>query len=153
MSRLAPLFLTISLLWAGQSHAENPMILYRQAECMRDHAEDYLDFVDGFTLVFPGFCEDGLYNPSPAEVAKGTSKNSSGSVAGSSIIDFTTDDRATHEQLSKLSENAKAAAILVTPEMVSCLKDRFDHVSLKRTFRTVDEKEVDVAELIFDLCR
>ncbi|MGQ3489073.1 hypothetical protein [Roseovarius pacificus] len=153
MSKFALLVLFLCSVWAGQGHAENPMVLYRQAECMRDHADDYLAFVDGFTLIFPGFCEDGLYNPKPAEVAKGTSQNSSGSIAGSSIIDFTPADQAANAQLSKLSKNPKATAILVTPEMVACLKNRFDRVSLKRTFRTVSEKDVDVAELIFDLCR
>ena len=153
MSRLASLIFVVCAVWAGQVCADNPMVLYRQAECMRDHADDYLAFVDGFTLVFPGFCEDGLYNPKPAEVAKATSQNSGSSIAGSSIIEFTPEDRAENAQLSKLSQNAKATAILVTPEMVDCLKNRFDDVSLKRTFRTADEKDVDVAELIFDLCQ
>ncbi len=153
MSRLAFFMVFVGSLWAGQGHAENPMILYRQAECMRDHADDYLAFVDSFTLVFPGFCEDGLYNPTPAEVAKGTSQNSSGSIAASSIIEFTPQDQAANAQLSKLSKNAKATAILVTAEMVACLKDRFDDVSLKHKFRTTREESVDVAELIFELCR
>lgn len=158
MSRLAPFVYVACSVWAGQGNAENPMILYDQAECLRDHAEEYLAFVDGYTLVFPGFCEDELYNPTPAQVAEGTSQNSGASIAGSSIIDLTTEDPARAAQLEKLLANTKATALLVTPEMVRCLKNRFEAVSNKLTVErklTIerDEKEyVDLAELIFDVC-
>lgn len=153
MFRIMSFLFVLSIAWPGRAYAENPMILFRQAECLRDHAEDYLSFVDGFTLVFPGFCEDGIYNPTPAQVAQGTSQNSSGSIVGSSIIDFLPQDTKANAQLSKLSQNSKATALLITPKMLQCLKDRFDSVSLKRTFRTASEEEIDVAELIFDLCQ
>ena len=48
-------------------------------------ADRYLEVIDGPTLVFPGFCEEGIFSPTPEEIARATSQNSG---YGASIISF-----------------------------------------------------------------
>lgn len=144
----------IALIFAGSSPAlaGNPLLLLEQAECLRDNAEEYSAFVAGPTLIFPGFCEEGNFNPTPSEVASATSQNSAYAGIGASTIDFGDVDPAMAERVVKLSGNTKASMMVMSPEMLNCLSERFDEITKTWQFDTDASNKVNIAELLVERC-
>lgn len=129
-----------------QSEARERMLLFfSHAECLHRNASQYLEFVDGPTLIFPGFCEDELFDPSPTAVAELTSENA---FRQSSILVRPSDGGPEVE----LPRNEKATAVVLTEEHFLCLDERFYDVvtRLQQTLETGEE--VELAEIFFDLC-
>ncbi len=151
--------ISIILMSAKLASAEGAVVLYEQAECLRDNVEHYLEFVDGPTLVFPGFCSEGKFSPSPAEVAKATSQNSSMGAAalvapgqGASTISFDEIDPEFAAGITRLSSNSKATMLVLSQDQLTCLRDHFDNISERHTLETQDRRKVDIARLLFELC-
>lgn len=113
-----------------------------QAECLRDNADAYLEFVDGPTLVFPGFCADGEFNPTPKQIAEATSQNSG---AAGSIVRFDAETLERYPELTSLPANEKALMLVMTARQFRCLQDQFESIK--------DEgKPIGVTRLDFDAC-
>ena len=151
--------MVLTLISSSLASAEGAVVLYEQAECLRDNVERYLEFVDGPTLVFPVFCPEGKFSPSPAEVANATSQNSSlGAMVlvapgqGPSTINFDTIDPVFAEGITRLASNSKATMLVLSPDQLTCLRDHFDRVSERHTLETQDRRKVDIARLLFELC-
>lgn len=130
--------------------ADSAFILFEQAKCLRDNADRYLEVIDGPTLVFPGFCEEGIFSPTPEEIARATSQNSG---YGASIISFDYVSPDAGDSVGEFPANSKAAILVLSPELMTCLRDRFDEVSLLHRPEVPDLGPVEVAELIFTRCR
>lgn len=144
--------LAIAVLAIGPSPAlaDSAFILFEQAKCLKDNADRYLEVIDGPTLVFPGYCQEGIFSPTPEEIARATSQNSG---YGASIISFDYVSPETGNAVAKLPANSRASILVLSPELMTCLRDRFDDVSLLHTPEVPGLGLVEVAELIFDRCR
>jgi len=106
---------------ADEPQAQAVVLYYAQAECIREYAEHYLEFVDGPTLIFPGFCSDHKFDPSPSEVAAATSQNA----FGQSTILF----RGTVDGLPvEVPANEKAAVVVMSGDQIRCLREKFTDV-------------------------
>lgn len=129
--------------------AESAFVLFEQAECLRDNAERYLELIDGPTFIFPGFCEEGIFAPTPEEVARATSQNAG---YGSSTIVFDFDNQEGGEGSARLPANSKAAILVLTPVLMNCLRDRFDEVSRLHTPDIPGRGPTNIAELFLARC-
>lgn len=121
------------------------LVFYSQAECIQRNADRYLEFVDGPTLIFPGFCEEDLFDPSPSEVAASTSENA----FGQSTFVIAQDDSGARKELPR---NQKAVAVVLTDEHIRCLSQRFSDVVKRQTRVLESGGSVDIAEILIDLC-
>lgn len=130
----------------GQNSAGSSVVLYlSHAQCMRERNEQYLTFVEGPTLIFPGFCEEENIAPSPAEVAAATSQNS---LSQSSL--FT--GRTLAGNQFQLPTNPKAAAVVLTSAQIRCLGDLFKDVVEIDQSLTDQGTVIDTAEFLLDRC-
>ncbi|WP_209427385.1 hypothetical protein [Pararhodobacter sp. SW119] len=125
--------------------SRNLLLLFSQAECINRNAARYLEFVEGPTLIFPGFCEDELFDPSPAQVAALTSENAFGQ---SSILLRPSEGGAPVER----SRNEKATAVVLTEDHIVCLSQRFADVVRRQTWTLEDGGSVEMAEILLDIC-
>jgi hypothetical protein len=129
-----------------QSEASRSLFLpYSQAECISRNAARYLEFVEGPTLIFPGFCEDDLFDPSPAQVAALTSENAFGQ---SSILARPSGGGIPVE----LPRNEKATAVVLTEEHIICLSQRFSDVVSRQSRTLEDGRSFEMAEILLDIC-
>ncbi|PFG64469.1 hypothetical protein AXZ77_3109 [Thioclava sp. ES.031] len=126
----------------AQSSAENPALRWDQAECLRDHATDYFERHDFPSILFVGFCEDGIFDPSAAEIAKGTSRNSAIDSEGLPRL----------KSGAVIPANPKAAVLVLTRAQLECLHDEFDRVARKQVAKLDETTEIPVAELDFSGC-
>ena len=130
---------------ADEPRTQAVVLYYAQAECIRNHAGRYLEFVDGPTLIFPGFCIDQKFDPRPSEVAAATSRNAFGQ---STILFRGTIDGVPVE----IPANEKAAAVVMSGEQIRCLSEKFTEVIDEKDVPGLDGTSVALAAFHYDRC-
>ncbi|WP_210402316.1 hypothetical protein [Thioclava sp. DLFJ4-1] len=126
----------------AQSSGEGPALRWDQAECLRDHATDYLEQRAFPSILFVGFCKDGVFDPTAAEIAQGTSRNSAIDSEGLPRL----------QSGAVIPANPKAAVLVLTRAQLECLRDSFDSVARKQVAKLDETTEIPVAELDFSGC-
>ncbi|GEM_PF-3476573 len=85
----------------------------------------YLDAIgDGPSLVFVGFCEENVVKPVPGQISSGSTLNS----LQDSVIRFTEKQMRDLPGLGTLPANRKAVVVVLSPDQIACIRDRFDDV-------------------------
>lgn len=130
----------VLVLCCGPSWAQNPVLDEEQATCLSENANAYLEHVDGPTLIFPGFCRDDNFNPTPQEVAQKSSQNS----LGAGAFRFDLGDREV-----VVPKNPYAAMILLDGDQIDCIGRSLNDI--KRTIR-LDGIDQTFFELLLDRC-
>ena len=128
----------------AQDSKSKPIVLrWKQAQCIAKHAEDYKRQPGDPLLLFPGFCDEGNFAPTPMEIAAATSKNA----FEAGVIDIRISSGS-----AKIPLNPKAAAIVVTDDQLTCLTTHFDRVVVKSNSMPGDPGGEDIAEIDFGRC-
>lgn len=130
---------------ADEPQARTIVLYYDQAACIREHVGRYLDFVDGPTLIFPGFCRDQKFDPSPSEVAAATSRNAFGQ---STILFRGTIDGVPVE----IPTNERATALVMTGDQIRCLGEKFMDVIDEQDIQGPNDTTVTLAAFHYDRC-
>ena len=140
---------------ASKPKAHGPLLYLSQAKCRKAKADMSLEAIGGGpSLIYVGFCEENLIKPAPGQISSGSTQNS----LQDSVIRFTEKQMRELPGLGNLPANLKAVVVVLSPDQINCIRDKFDVVvNVKESTRfkrrgTSGDVEDKVAELRLDEC-
>lgn len=120
----------------------NQALRWDQAECLRTHADDYLESNTFPSLLYVGLCSEQKFAPTSSEIAEATSRNSALDPAGMPRLIAG----------PAIPLQPKWALLVLTKPQLLCLKSQFDKVAKPETTLLSDGTKVRVAVLDFSVC-